>query len=397
MIHTGRHFLQIPGPTNIPDRILRAMDRPIIDHRGPEFAELTMEVLAALRTVFQTSGPVVIFPGSGTGAWEAAIVNTLSPGDRILAFESGQFSTLWKNLAERMGVQVEFVPGNWRRGVDPEDVEARLKADKGHAFRAVMVVHNETSSGVRSRLPEIRRAMDRANHPALLMVDTISSLASSDYRHDEWAVDATVGGSQKGLMLPPGLSFNAMSEKARRAYKTAKLPRAYWDWEEMLKQNAAGFFPYTPATTLLYGLREALIMLHEEGLPNVFARHRRLAEATQAAVRAWGLEIVCERPDEYSDTVTAVFMPPGHDADQFRKLILEKFDMSLGTGLAKFQGKVFRIGHLGSFNELMLAGTLAGVEMGLGLAGVPYIKGGLMAALDSLVSADGRVHSLSQR
>ncbi len=397
MIHTGRHFLQIPGPTNIPDRILRAMDRPIIDHRGPEFAELTMEVLAALRTVFQTSGPVVIFPGSGTGAWEAAIVNTLSPGDRILAFESGQFSTLWKNLAERMGVQVEFVPGNWRRGVDPEDVEARLKADKGHAFRAVMVVHNETSTGVRSRLPEIRRAMNRANHPALLMVDTISSLASSDYRHDEWEVDVTVGGSQKGLMLPPGLSFNAMSEKARRAYKTAKLPRAYWDWEEMLKQNAAGFFPYTPATTLLYGLREALIMLHEEGLPSVFARHRRLAEATQAAVRAWGLEIVCERPDEYSDTVTAVFMPPGHDADQFRKLILEKFDMSLGTGLAKFQGKVFRIGHLGSFNELMLAGTLAGVEMGLGLAGVPYIKGGLMAALDSLVSADGRVHSLSQR
>ena len=397
MIHTGRHFLQIPGPTNIPDRILRAMDRPIIDHRGPEFAELTMEVLAALRTVFQTSGPVVIFPGSGTGAWEAAIVNTLSPGDRILAFETGQFSTLWKNLAERMGVQVEFVPGNWRRGVDPEDVEARLKADKGHAFRAVMVVHNETSSGVRSRVPEIRRAMNRANHPALLMVDTISSLASSDYRHDEWEVDVTVGGSQKGLMLPPGLSFNAMSEKARRAYKTAKLPRAYWDWEEMLKQNAAGFFPYTPATTLLYGLREALIMLQEEGLPNVFARHRRLAEATQAAVRAWGLEIVCERPDEYSDTVTAVFMPPGHDADQFRKLILEKFDMSLGTGLAKFQGKVFRIGHLGSFNELMLAGTLAGVEMGLGLAGVPYIKGGLMAALDSLVSADGRVHSLSQR
>ena len=397
MIHTGRHFLQIPGPTNIPDRILRAMDRPIIDHRGPEFAELTMEVLAALRTVFQTSGPVVIFPGSGTGAWEAAIVNTLSPGDRILAFETGQFSTLWKNLAERMGVQVEFVPGNWRRGVDPEDVEARLKADKGHAFRAVMVVHNETSSGVRSRVPEIRRAMNRANHPALLMVDTISSLASSDYRHDEWEVDVTIGGSQKGLMLPPGLSFNAMSEKARRAYKTAKLPRAYWDWEEMLKQNAAGFFPYTPATTLLYGLREALIMLHEEGLPSVFARHRRLAEATQAAVRAWGLEIVCERPDEYSDTVTAVFMPPGHDADQFRKLILEKFDMSLGTGLAKFQGRVFRIGHLGSFNELMLAGTLAGVEMGLGLAGVPYIKGGLMAALDSLVSADGRVHSLSQR
>jgi alanine-glyoxylate transaminase / serine-glyoxylate transaminase / serine-pyruvate transaminase len=384
--HTGRHFLQIPGPTNIPDRVLRAMDRPIIDHRGPEFAELALDILDGLRTVFKTSGPVVMFPASGTGAWEAAIVNTLSPGDHVLAFETGQFSTLWKNLAERMGIQTEFVPGNWRRGVDPDDVEARLKADKSHAFKAVLVVHNETSSGVKSRVAEIRRAMNRANHPALLMVDTISSLASSDYQHDEWEIDVSIGGSQKGLMLPPGLSFNAISEKARRAQKSAKLPRAYWDWEEMLKQNTAGFFPYTPPTTLLYGLREALMMLNEEGLTNVFRRHRRHGEATRAAVRAWGLEIVCENPDEYSDTVTAVFVPPGYDADQLRKLILERFDMSLGTGLAKLQGKVFRIGHLGSLNDLMLAGTLAGVEMGLALAGIPHGQGGVMAALNHLVS-----------
>jgi len=397
MNHTGRHFLQIPGPTNIPDRILRAMDRPIIDHRGPEFAELTLEILGGLRKVFQTSGPVVMFPSSGTGAWEAAIVNTLSPGDRVLAFETGQFSILWKNLAERMGVQTEFVSGNWRRGADPDEVETRLKADKSHTIKAVMVVHNETSSGVRSHVAEIRRAMNRANHPALLMVDTISSLASSDYQHDEWEVDVTIGGSQKGLMLPPGLSFNAISDKALKAQKSAKLPRVYWDWEEMLKQNTAGFFPYTPPTTLLYGLHEALTMLNEEGLPNVFARHRRHAEATRAAVRAWGLEIVCEQPDEYSDTVTAVFMPPGHDADQLRKLILERFDMSLGTGLGKLQGKVFRIGHLGSFNDLMLAGTIAGVEMGLALAGVPHGKGGIAAALDRLVSADSMEPAFAHR
>src|SRR5262245_36190324 len=387
MIHTGRRFIEMLGSTNLPDRVLRAMDRPIIDHRGPEFADLALEIFAGLRTIFQTSAPVVMFPSSGTGAWEAAIVNTLSPGDHVLAFETGQFSTLWKNLAERMGVQAEFVPGNWRRGADPEDLETRLNADKGHTIKAVMVVHNETSSGVKCRLAEIRRAMNRANHPALLMVDTISSLGSSDYQHDEWEVDVSIGGSQKGLMLPPGLSFNAISEKARRAQKSTKLPRAYWDWEEMLKQNTAGFFPYTPPTTLLYGLRESLMMLNEEGLPNVFVRHRRHAEATRAAVRAWGLEIVCEQPDEYSDTVTAVFMPPGHDADQLRKLILERFDMSLGTGLAKLQGKVFRIGHLGSFNDLMLAGTIAGVEMGLALAGVPHEKGGVMAALNHLVSA----------
>src|SRR5262245_29718349 len=386
MIHTGRHFLQIPGPTNVPDRVLRAMDQPIIDHRGPEFAEMSLEIFAGLRDVFKTSGPVVMFPSSGTGAWEAAMVNTLSPGDHVLAFETGQFATLWKNLAEKMGVHAEFVPGTWRRGADPDEVEARLKADKNQTIKAVMVVHNETSTGIRSRVAEIRRAMNQAKHPALLMVDTISSLASSDYRHDEWEVDVSIGGSQKGLMLPPGLSFNAISEKARRAYKTAKLQRAYWDWEDMLKQNTAGFFPYTPPTTLLYGLHEALIMLHEEGLSNVFARHRRHGEATRAAVRAWGLEIVCERADEYSDTVTAVFLPSGHDADKFRTLILEKFDMSLGTGLAKLQGKVFRIGHLGSFNDLMLAGTIAGVEMGLGLAGVPHGKGGVMAALNHLIS-----------
>jgi alanine-glyoxylate transaminase / serine-glyoxylate transaminase / serine-pyruvate transaminase len=394
MIHTGRHFLQIPGPTNLPDRVLRAMDQPIIDHRGPEFAEMALEVFAGLRTVFKTSGPVVVFPSSGTGAWEAAMVNTLSPGDHVLAFETGQFATLWKNLGERMGVHVEFVPGTWRRGADPDEVEARLKADKSQAIKAVMVVHNETSSGIKSRIAEIRRAMNHAKHPALLMVDTISSLGSSDYRHDEWEVDVSIGGSQKGLMLPPGISFNAISEKALRANKTAKLPRAYWDWEDMLKQNASGFFPYTPPTTLLYGLREALIMLREEGLPNVFARHRRHGEATRAAVRAWGLDIVCKRADEYSDTVTAVFMPAGHDADKFRKLILDKFDMSLGTGLAKLQGKVFRIGHLGHFNDLMLAGTLAGVEMGLAVADVPYRKGGLMAALESLVSVESMDHAV---
>jgi alanine-glyoxylate transaminase/serine-glyoxylate transaminase/serine-pyruvate transaminase len=386
MIHTGRHFLQIPGPTNVPDRILRAIDRPIIDHRGPEFAELAKGVLEGLRGVFKTSGPVVIFPASGTGAWEAAIVNTLSPGDQVLAFETGQFATLWKVLAERMGLQVDFVPGNWRRGVDPEEVEARLKADTKHAIKALLVVHNDTSTGVTTRLAEIRRAMNRANHPALLMVDTISSLASIDYRHDEWEVDVSIGGSQKGLMLPPGLSFNAISKKALEANKTAGLPRAYWDWQEMLKPNAVGFFPYTPATNMIYGLREALTMLNEEGLPNVFARHHRHGEATRAAVRAWGLETVCERPDEYSDSVTAIFTPAGYDADQLRNLILERFDMALGTGLAKLQGRVFRIGHLGSFNDLMLAGTIAGVEMGLALAGVPHKKGGVLAAMESLTS-----------
>jgi alanine-glyoxylate transaminase/serine-glyoxylate transaminase/serine-pyruvate transaminase len=389
MIHTGRHFLQIPGPTNVPDRVLRAIDQPVIDHRSPEFAKLAAKVLEGLRPIFQTRGPVVIYPGSGSGAWEAAIVNTLSPGDRVLMFETGHFSQLWRQVAENFGVRVEYVPGNWRHGAVPADVEAHLAGDKDHSLKAVMVVHNETSTGVTSRISEIRAAMDRARHPALLIVDVISSLASIDFRHDEWGVDVTVGGSQKGLMLPPGLSFNAISEKALAANKTAKLPRSYWDWQQMLEPNRAGFFPYTPATNLLFGLQEALLMLHEEGLPNVIRRHLRYGEATRAAVRAWGLDNLCEDPREYSNSLTAVLMPEGHNADHLRKIILERFDMSLGAGLSKLAGKVFRIGHLGSFNDLMLAGTLSGVEMGLRLAGVPHKDGGVAAALDSLATADG--------
>ena len=384
MIHSGRHFLQIPGPTNVPDRVLRAMQRAVIDHRGPEFAKLGAEVLEGLRPVFQTSGNVIIYPASGTGAWEAAIVNTLSAGDRVLMFETGHFSHLWRQLVERFGIQVEYVPGNWRRGAAAGEVAARLGADDSHSFRAVMVVHNETSTGVTSSIADIRNAIDRAKHPALLVVDTISSLGSIDYRHDEWGVDITVAGSQKGLMLPPGLSFNAISKKALAASKTAKLPRSYWDWNEMLGPNRSGFFPFTPATTLLYGLKEALEMLQEEGLQNVFHRHQRHAEATRAAVQAWGLENVCEDPREYSSSLTAVFVPEGHNADELRRIILEKFDMSLGAGLSKLAGKVFRIGHLGSFNDLMLAGTLSGVEMGLQLAGVPHREGGVTAALQSL-------------
>ena len=389
MIHTGRHFLQIPGPTNVPDRVLRAIDRPVIDHRGPEFAKLAAEVLEGLRPIFQTRGSVVIYPGSGTGAWEAAIVNTLSPGDHVLMFETGHFSGLWRQVAENFGVQVEYLPGNWRHGVVPSEIEARLAADKDHSFRAVLVVHSETSTGVTSRISEVRAAMDRVRHPALLMVDAISSLGSLDFRHDEWGVDVTVAGSQKGLMLPPGLSFNAISEKALAASKTAKLPRAYWDWQQMLESNRTGFFPFTPATNMLFGLREALHMLGEEGLPNVFRRHQRHGEATRAAVRAWGLEILCEEPREYSNSLTAVLMPEGHNADNLRKIILEHFDMSLGAGLSKVAGKVFRIGHLGSFNDLTLAGTLSGVEMGLRLAGVPHKDGGVAAALDSLTAASG--------
>jgi len=386
-LHTGRHFLQIPGPTNVPDRVLRAMDRPVIDHRGPEFARLGTEVLEALRPVFQTTGPVVIYPASGSGAWEASIVNTFSPGERVLMFETGHFSNLWRDVAQRMGLIVDYAPGNWRRGASPGELERRLREDRGHAIKAVMVVHNETSTGVTSRIAELRQAIDRAQHPALLMVDTISSLASMDYRHDEWGVDITVAGSQKGLMLPPGLSFNAISEKALAANKTAKLPRYYWDWQEMLTPNRQGFFPYTPATNLLWGLREALLMLEEEGLSNVFRRHDRHAEATRAAVRAWGLEVLCEEPKEYSSSLTAVLMPEGHSADRLRQIILENFDMSLGTGLAKLAGKVFRIGHLGHFNDLMLAGTLSGVEMGLRLAGVPSTPGGAAVALANLVES----------
>lgn len=385
MIHSGRHFLQIPGPTNVPDRVLRAMDRPVIDHRGPEFAQLGGEVLEGVKSIFKTKNPVVIYPSSGSGAWEAAIVNTLSPGDRVLVFETGHFSSLWRDIALRHGLVVDYVLGNWRRGANPVEAEERLREDKQHAIKAVMVVHNETSTGVVSRVNKIRQAMDRANHPALLLVDTISSLGSMDYRHDEWGVDVTVGGSQKGLMLPPGLSFNAVSDKALAANKNARMPRYYWDWQEMFKPNRAGFFPYTPATNLLWGLNEAIAMLHEEGLENVFQRHARHGEATRAAVEAWGLEVWCEEPEEYSGSLTAVLMPPGHSADKLRELILELFDMSLGTGLSKLADKVFRIGHLGHFNDLMLAGTLSGVEMGLSLAGVPHKPGGVAAALNHLV------------
>ena len=379
----GRHFLQIPGPTNVPDRVLRAIDMPTMDHRGPEFAALGKAVIAGMKRVFKTTaGEVVIYPASGTGAWEAALVNTLSAGDRVLMVETGQFATLWQKLAVRLGLDIEFLPGDWRHGADPEAIEKRLRADSGKAIKAVCVVHNETSTGVTSRIAEVRRAIDAAGHPALFMVDTISSLASLDYRHDEWGVDVTVAGSQKGLMLPPGLSFNCISAKALAASKTSKLPRSYWAWDEMIANGRNGYFPYTPATNLLYGLREALgMLLDEEGLDNVFARHQRHAEATRRAVRAWGLEVLALDPREYSGALTAVLMPAGHDADRVRKVILEAFDMSLGTGLGKLAGKIFRIGHLGDFNDLTLMGTLAGVEMGLALAGVPVKKEGVRAAM----------------
>ena len=387
-IRTGRHFLQIPGPTNVPDQVLRAMDFPTMDHRGPEFAVLAKECLENLKPAFQTRGPVVIFPSSGTGAAEAALVNTLSPGDRVLIMETGWFSHVaWLHPAEKLGLQVEYVAGSWRRGIDPQVLEAKLAEDTQHAIKAVVAVHNETSTGVTSRIGEVRKAMDRAKHPALLIVDTISSLGSIDFRHDEWEVDVTVAGSQKGLMLPPGIAFNAISDKAIAASKTATLPRAYWDWDQMLKSNATGFFPYTPATNILYGLREALRMLTEEGWPNVFHRHARYGDATRAAVRAWGLELQCEDAREYSNSLTAILMPSGHNADLLRKVILEKFDMSLGAGLGKVAGTLFPIGHLGAFNDLTLIGTLGGVEMGLGLAGVPHKAGGVAAAMAELATS----------
>jgi len=396
MIHTGRHFLQIPGPTNVPDRILRAIDRPVIDHRGPEFAKMGLEILEGLRAIFRTSGPVVVYPSSGTGACEAALANTLSPGDRVLIFETGHFSDVWRQVADRIALDVDYVPSNWRRGASPAELEARLRADRQHAFKAVVVVHNETSTGATSRLPALRSVMNALGHPALLIVDAISSLASIEYRHDEWEVDVTVCGSQKGLMVPPGLGFNAISEKALAASKKARMPRSYWDWDEMLKANRTGFFPYTPATNLLFGLREALRIMQEEGLPNIFRRHTRHAEATRAAVRAWGLEIVCEEPLEYSSSMTAVLTPEGHSADRLRQTILEHFDMSLGAGLGKLADKAFRIGHLGSFNDLMLAGTLSGVEMGLRLAGVPHREGGVMAALNCLTPAERKAEPDAQ-
>jgi alanine-glyoxylate transaminase / serine-glyoxylate transaminase / serine-pyruvate transaminase len=380
----GRHFLQIPGPTNVPDRVLRAIDRPTIDHRGPEFQALAKDVLEGMKRIFRTKSPVVIYPASGTGAWEAALVNTLSPGDKVLMSETGHFAALWFRMAKKLGLEIDIIPGDWRHGADHAEIEARLKADRAHAIKAVCVVHNETSTGVTTRIPLVRKAIDNAKHPALLMVDTISSLGSIDYRHDEWGADVTVGGSQKGLMLPPGLSFNATSEKALAANKAAKAPRSYWDWAEMIASNANGWFPYTPSTNLLYGLREAIAMLEEEGLPNVFARHDRHAEATRRAVRAWGLEVLCQNPEEYSSSLTAVVMPAGHDSDTFREAVLRHFDMSLGMGLSKLKGKIFRIGHLGDFNDLTLMGTLSGVEMGLELAGVPHRKGGVLAAMEHL-------------
>jgi alanine-glyoxylate transaminase/serine-glyoxylate transaminase/serine-pyruvate transaminase len=388
---SGRHFLQIPGPTNVPERILRAIDRATIDHRGPEFSRLGRDCLDGMKRMFQTTkGRVFIYPASGTGAWEAAIVNTLSPGDQVLMFETGHFGTLWRNMAEKFGLIVDFVVGDWRYGVKAETVESKLRADIRHAIKAVMCVHNETSTGVTSRIQDIRQAMDRVGHPALLMVDTISSLGSIDYRHDEWGVDVSIGGSQKGLMLPPGLGFNAVSDKALEAARAAQLPRVFWSWEEMLRPNQNGFFPYTPATNLLYGLREAILMLvDEEGLEQVFSRHQRHGEATRAAASTWGLELVALDPGEYSNSLTAIFLPDGFDEAEFRKLALQEYDLSLGSGLGKLKGRVFRIGHLGDFNDLMLCGTLCGVEMALARFGVPFRRGGVGAALEKLTRLSG--------
>ena len=383
---SGRHFLQIPGPTNVPDRVLRAMAAPTIDHRGPEFAGLARQVLAGLAWLCGTTGPVALYPSSGTGAWEAALVNTLSPGDRVLAFETGHFASLWAQMAARLGLDVDLVPGDWRHGVDPRQVHEKLAADRGHQIKAVAVVHNETSTGCASHIPPVRAALDSAGHPALLLVDTISSLGSVDYRHDEWGVDVTIWCSQKGMMLPPGLGVNAVSGKALEANRQARLPRSYWDWPPVLAAAGTGMFPYTPATNLLFGLREALAMLAEEGLPAVHGRHARHAEATRRAVRGWGLDIVCQDPAAYSSTLTGVLVPDGHDADQVRALILDRYDMSLGAGLGRLAGRAFRIGHLGDLNDLTLAGALCGVEMGLAAAGVPITCGGVTAALACLGS-----------
>ena len=377
----GRHFLQIPGPTNVPDRVLRAMDYPTIDHRGPDFARIGAACLAGIKTIFKTDSHVVIYPASGTGAWEAALVNLLDEGDKVLMVETGHFASLWHKMASRLGLETEFLETDWRRGADPSAVEDRLRADTEQQIKAVCVVHNETSTGSTTRIDDIRKAIDAAGHNAYFMVDTISSLASIDYRHDEWGVDVTVSGSQKGLMLPPGLSFNALSERAIDASKTAGMRRSYWDWQEQIAANASGAFPYTPATNLLYGLDEAITMLHEEGLDNVFARHDRHAEATRRAVQQWGLEVLCQEPKNYSSSLTAVLLPDGHNADDFRATVLDNFDMSLGNGLSKLAGKVFRIGHLGDFNDLMLMGTLSGVEMGLKLADIPHQTGGVATAM----------------
>src|SRR6201994_358539 len=387
-VHTGRHFLQIPGPTNVPDRVLRAMDMPTMDHRGPEFAEIGFAVLSAMQRVFRTKQPVIIYPSSGTGAWEAAIVNTLQPGDKVVMCETGQFAWLWLGIAQKFKLDVDFIPGDWRRGADIAAIEAKLAADRQHKIKAVMVVHNETSTGCVTPPLEVRKALDRTKHPALLMVDTISGLAAMEYEHDAWGIDVSVGGSQKGLMLPPGLGFNAISEKALAVAKANPAIRSYWDWQEVIAINKAGTWPYTPATNLLFGLREAVAMLEEEGLENVFARHKRHGAATRAAMKTWGLDLVCLDPNAYSPSLTAVMVPDGHDADAFRKVVLENFDLSLGTGLGKLKGKAFRIGHIGHFNDLMLMGTLAGVEMGLDLAKVPHRSGGVLAAMDVLKARD---------
>jgi alanine-glyoxylate transaminase/serine-glyoxylate transaminase/serine-pyruvate transaminase len=387
-LHTGRHFLQIPGPTNVPDRVLRAMDMPTMDHRGPEFARLGHDVLAATQRVFRTKQPVIIYPSSGTGDWEAAIVNALKPGDKVLMAETGQFAVLWRGIADKFKLEVDFLPGDWRHGADLEQIEAHLAADREHKIKAVMVVHNETSTGCVTHPHEVRQILDRVKHPALLMVDTISGVGSLEYEHDAWGIDVSVAGSQKGLMLPPGLGFNAVSEKALAAAKANPSMRSYWDWQDVIAINKIGTWPYTPATNLLFGLKEAIAMLEEEGLDHVFARHKRHSAATRAAVKAWGLETQCQEQGSHSPALTAVVMPDGHDADNFRRIVLEHFDMSLGTGLNKIKGKAFRIGHIGHFNDLMLMGTLSGIEMGLDLAKVPHRSGGVQAAMEVLIGRD---------
>jgi alanine-glyoxylate transaminase/serine-glyoxylate transaminase/serine-pyruvate transaminase len=383
----GRHFLQIPGPTPVPDRVLRAMDTPLIDHRGPEFSKLTKRCLDGIKTIFKTTNPVIIYTATGTGAWEAALVNTLSAGDRVLMYETGQFAAQWKTMAEKLGLKPEFIKGDWRTGADAAAIEEHLRKDKAHEIKAVCVLHNETATGCLTPIDSIRKAINAAGHPALLMVDTISSLASTDYRHDEWGVDVSVGGAQKGLMLPPGMSFNAVSDKAIAASKTSKLPKSFFSWDDMLTMNKVGFFPYTPATNMVQGLAVALDMLHEEGLDNVFARHDRLAEATRRAIRTWGLEILCRDPKFYSPTVTAVLLPEGHDADAFRALALDTFNISYGASFGPYVKKYFRIGHLGDTNDGTIIGALAITEMTLALAGIPHKKGGVQAAMDYLVSA----------
>jgi alanine-glyoxylate transaminase/serine-glyoxylate transaminase/serine-pyruvate transaminase len=383
----GRHFLQIPGPSPLPDRVLRAMDTPIIDHRGPEFQKLAKRVLEGVKTIFKTTNPVIIYTATGTGAWEGALVNTLSAGDRVLTVETGQFATLWKKMAEKLGLKPEFIPTDWRIGADPKAIEDYLRKDKNKEIKAVCILHNETSTGCLSPIQEIRKAIDAAGHPALFLVDTISSLASTEYKHDDWGVDVTVGGAQKGLMLPPGMSFNAVSDKAIAASKKSTMPKSFWSWDDMINMNKIGFFPYTPATQMLHGLETSITMLHEEGLDNVFARHDRLAEATRRAVRAWGLEIMCRDPKYYSPTITGVMMPEGHDGDAFRNLALETFNISYGASFGRYTGKYFRIGHLGDINDGYLIGALAATEMALSLAGVPHKKGGVQAAMDYLVSA----------